>query len=448
MDLRRAIFLKKPLQDSSFNSPNSSCASLYESAAEDSDSSIYYSFSGSPTKSQENYTGDESIKSNEGEEENSVSEEADKENTVVWNDIAEQKKHETENDVPEHEKQDANMPNQPLNETIVIHEDPVIDISSDFSLGEISDDQQMDVDEPGARPAPMVIPEIVVEDPNQNIINPFTLHAPAASSLAMIVEESTPPQHSTPEQKPQQTIDLKKKSASKIPTRSHFYSPVQRKSIDKKTKINFKPPAVPAQKRRTVYEPRSRVIEKPKPSVAPVNVVQPMPKVTKVAAPKPQIKPVLYKCTFTGCNREFRLQKTYQDHKKFHNNSATTSSSTSASSTVCKCEWCDKKFDLDSALIGHKLEKCPKIPFNEKRKLIEQEEKRVKTTDKRKSMFAAPAPKKRSPSRRKTLNKSGVTITPKKTLKCHGCGKLFTDVLEFANHTVSAAREETLVDND
>lgn len=484
MDLRKAIFLKKPLQDS-ISSLNSSSASIYESAAEDSDCSLYYSFS----KSDLDQTSEENL---------SITSEAEKENTVILKESSDEKRRdsrkEQENmtvkttegsETPVIEISDDSivevtkpLPQSPTNATVEVNEEPikekVMDVDNEkehaektaIENRELKEDSPMEVDE---EPEPDIekvmplpdlqksvsIPQIIIEDPNKNIINPFTMPT---------TESTSAHPHSTPKHTTSLPLDGKKKSATKIPTRTHFYSPVQRKSIDKTSKINFKPaqPTVAANalKRRTTmyrpYDTRSRrsvmpsvapAAVPPPPSVAapktssqpPKNASKPPPKAKAPAT----IMPTLFKCTFPKCTREFRLLKTYNDHQKMHASSAGpsnsgASSSTSSSSKAFMCEWCDKNFELKGAVIGHKLEKCPKIPFNEKRKLIAQEEKKEKSTDKRKSMFVAPAPKvKKSPSRRQTLNKSGILVTPKKTLNCASCGKVSKDVVEFANHMIS-----------
>lgn len=313
------------------------------------------------------------------------------------------------------------------------------------------------------------------QDPNKNLINPFLLGADLVNSpVTSISDESFQGKKSA------------KKSATKIPVKTHLYSPLQRKSIDRNTKIIIKPTAA----RRTIYETRSQTtvakkLELPKnrqpttsttaPKIAkstettltnsktelkksaivaskiskpPTATIGTKPTTSNISAPKRRVISVpTFKCTFEGCNREFRSGPAFRDHMKSHNRNISASTSTSNSSTSLttqthKCKWCDKKFEISSALISHMIESCTKISFAEKRKLIAEQERNKTANNKRKSMFAAPEPvaRKRSPSRRQTFvsRKSGV-VTPKKTMKCHveGCGQLFTEVLAFANHMVS-----------
>lgn len=285
--------------------------------------------------------------------------------------------------------------------------------------------------------------QIVIEDPNENIVNPFTFGASSES--------------------PGITTDIAalsksaKKSSSKIPTRrSHFYSPLQRLSIDRKAKIVIKPTAL----RRTIYQTsqagttssvktqltKSTSSSKLKPSASkPSTSTASTSLAAKPATVKPKLVLAAFKCTFPNCNREFRSGIAYQAHIKSHNStppSVSSGSSTSSTSCSFKCKWCDKTFGLSLPLTNHMIEACTKIPFGERRKLIAEQEKKKPVNNKRKSMFIAPEPviRRRSPSRRQTVisRKSGV-VTPKKTMKCHvdGCGQLFTDVLSFANHMVS-----------
>lgn len=319
-----------------------------------------------------------------------------------------------------------------------------MDIDSSFEVFQVN---QLNEQKEVIIEAPISSVQIVVQDPNQNVLNPFT-----AGIESTAITDTSPVSA---------LLKSAKKSASKIPTRSHFYSPIQRPSLDRKAKIIVKPIAM----RRTIYEirpesssiktqvkkPVAVPITKPtklRPTIASTSAKSSTSKPVVAVKPKPQpaiIKPRIlstFKCTYPGCCREFRSGLAYQDHLKSHNTASTSSASSSSLSSTSsfKCKWCDKTFGLSNALTNHLIEVCTKIPFAERRKLIVEQEKIKPVNNKRKSMFMAPEPviKKRSPRRQTIVARKSGVVTPKKTMKCHvdGCGQLFTDVLAFANHMV------------
>lgn len=496
MDLRKKILTKAPLSEVSMNS---SYGSMYESANEDS---IYYSFSNTSgikelddsqleseiSKNQSNLSKHHLQTSPESdggkddtvimigndttlehiEEDNKGSEcESDKENKdAPKNDevihaktevlpVSEETKNHINDDVIKNNVESLveAIPSDPepvCNEISIKVEATLNPDNKNIDTCEEKQDnieneaapEGMDIDtsNEGENQSVQIPLQIIIEDPNRNVINPFTAGSESPASTSDLFS-STP-------------ILLKsaKKSASKIPTRSHFYSPLQRASLDRKAKINIKPPP-PA--RRTIYEIKPSATTtttkpqvtklKPSPSTASTsaksqvtksNAVKSKPITTahketlskSAVAPKP--RPILtFKCTYPGCSREFKSSLAYQQHIKSHNAVAVNSTSGTSSSLASsfKCKWCDKVFSLSNALIKHQIEVCTKIPFGEKRKLIASEEKNKPINNKRKSMFIAPEPviRKRSPSRRQTMvsRKSGV-VTPKKSMKCHvhGCG--------------------------
>lgn len=529
MDLRKVVLLKKPLTEISLNNSN---ASIYESATEDSDSeSFYYSFNASSVENFDDSSpkkiNNSSIGHNDDLECSLASSPEDKNDTVIqiepttprqsmadieiivtdYESELAAKPAETDEEVNsvqaetasgidieelgeivnaenvqskptervEAPEKEQNQPAMDIEEPKVPCEEqqqlPALDVSARSRLDDIEapEDMKMDVSaafEPSGQAqdvreifieAPISSVSILLQDPNKSLVNPFTLSVDCAES----------PAASTSQMEPKKSA---KKSATKIPVKNHLYSPLQRKSVDRNTKIIIKPAAA----RRTIYETRSQVTVPKKPEVPKVSKTKPMtsastskllPKpTTKPAssvsssrpAPKPSAlpqitakRPVLpFKCNVDGCHREFRSGFAYQQHMKSHNgNMASTSASASSSSTSLapqtghKCKWCDKKFEVSCALVTHMIESCTKISFAEKRKLIEQQEKNKPAINKRKSMFAPPEPvaRKKSPSRRQTIGRKSGVVTPKKTMKCHveGCGQLFTDVLAFANHMVS-----------
>lgn len=517
MDLRKKLLMKVPLHESSFN--NSPNTSIYESAGEDSDSdSMYFSFTSTtsvkefdtsytekdetePSENQNNKLPSELESSPtenkditvimmdldatlENSSDESKLEESNKENMGIREvqkeidepnsdlkaepvNIIEENNIQADNAVlhvqtPELADMAVVKEQEPLVERAKIREPlkalkiPSLEVEEIEKLEAQEAPQGMDVDssfEVSKTVNDVVIEasissvQILIQDPNENIVNPFTFG----------------PSYDSPVVTPTDTAALfkgAKKSFSKIPTRrSHlpFYSPCQRASIDRKTKIVIKPTAV----RRTIYETRSagpssvktqltkstsstklKSVSAPKPSTSTVSTSA---AATKPVPLKPKVIVAAFKCTFLNCNREFRSGTAYQAHLKTHNSSTSSvssgSASSSSSSASYKCKWCDKNFEVSMALTNHLLEACKKIPFGERRKLAAEQEKKKPLNNKRKSMFIAPQPlRKKSPSRRQTIvgRKSGV-VTPKKTMKCHvdGCGQLFTNVLDFANHMVS-----------
>lgn len=160
--------------------------------------------------------------------------------------------------------------------------------------------------------------------------------------------------------------------------------------------------------------------------------------------PKPPAKPKVFKCSTAGCSQEFSTLKAMLDHQKTHNKSQAVQSK-------FPCKWCDKSFQLEAALFNHQTEKCLRMPFNEKRKVLLQRDKKEKDR-RRTTLFTVPIPKKKSPLRKQIstktsrdatnksgnpLNKSGIIITPKRSLKCHVCQTIVPDAISLANHILS-----------
>ncbi|XP_070495688.1 uncharacterized protein [Chironomus tepperi] len=414
MDLRKAILLKKPLQDSSFCSLNNSAASIYESAAEDSDNSLYYSFTNNSTKDFDS----SAVENTHDQDVSLISEVDDKENTVIMKHIDIQSSPEedvkkTEETVSKIEEDDEKMD---IDDSVIIINDDTKEHDTGHVDQKVSDDKQIpEISNSliGMSENSLNIPTIIVEDPNENLINPFTMSEINQSNPRSSIESSEGRESiETDKIIKRKVLEVTKKSASKIPKRTHLHSPARRASLDKKSKNIIKP----GNPRRTIYETRSTVIQKPKPQV-----IQPVLSKTtvqskttaqsKITAPKP----VMHKCPTSGCLREFRTERLLEQHQKTHNPSTSTSSS---SHPTFKCKWCDKLFELNNALTSHMIDKCTKISFTEKRKLLAQQDKANPTNDnKRRTVFVAPTVPKKQATRRQTLNKSGIMITPKKTLK-------------------------------
>jgi hypothetical protein len=243
-------------------------------------------------------------------------------------------------------------------------------------------------------------PMMEVKNPNENIVNPFTaLPAPPVNVI-------------------EKRVTRRSVVSTKIPSKTFLYSPVMRRSIDRRGK----PPAT----RRTILLQQDN---KPGPSRGSGSA-----KATAVLPKPTMVKPKTFKCSFASCfNEEFPTMKAYQEHQKTHRsaNIATTKSS-------FNCKWCDKKFQLENALVNHQTESCPKIPAVEKRKILSQRDKKEKDR-RRTTLFAPPMLKRKSPMRRPIteMNRSGIKITPKKSLKCHLCNEIVHDAVSLANHILT-----------
>lgn len=446
MDLRKSVLVKqKNILGVSLNA--SLNASAYESAVEDSDNSMYYSFNNDSLK-----LADETV-SNQDVENNSMSSEADKENTIIMrnnslqpedvifgNDCAEKlipEQHDEQQvqpvgsvseiiyDVNKKSDEQAEQMNEESPVEVMIANEVQEETSAPVeSLPQIIIDK---LDSPASvtiesrpedSPDSMVDNDLTIltPDPNENIINPFTME---------IVQHKT---SIVPEKRITRLSVLSKK----LP-QTRLYSPVLRKSLERKSKAIVKPTV-----RRTIYAAAAKA-DSSKSTGAKTPTMIPKPSV------KPKVVPKVFKCPSTGCTQQFATMRTMQEHQKTH-------IKVPAVQSKFLCKWCDKSFQLDVALFNHQTEKCLRIPFNEKRKLLPQKEK--KETDRRRTnLFTVPVPKNRSPMRKTTrstktsgdamnksgnqLNKSGILITPKRSLKCHVCQSIVPDAISLANHILN-----------
>lgn len=494
MDLRKSVLIKQVLSESSI--ANVSDLSLaYESAAEDSDTTMFYSFNNDSIKSID-------LSNAADEDDNSLNSEADKENTIIQQrqsiqtekiafmpinddhnkakqeapDVAaplisveavkessteakfeqesqgitstakrlsmlvtasevhkesdaEKDKIDTEESVENMETVESIVAETEANPQLIDDISPPSNINMSFNYEEdlvMKEANELPVKVETAIPMSVpvnVVPEpetadlephgnvlitidspmIEDHDPNANIVNPFTAPPVAEALQANVVIKR---------------VTRRPAVTTKIPAKTFLYSPVMRRSIDRKGK----PPIT----RRTILHQEN----KPGPSRGSGGAKTP------TAIPKPvTTKPKTFKCSFAACfNEEFPTLKAYQDHQKNHRstNIATTKPS-------FNCKWCDKKFQLENALINHQTESCPKIPPVEKRKILSQSDKREKDR-RRTTLFAPPMPKRKSPMRRPVrtdLNRSGIKITPKKSLKCHLCNEVVNDAVSLANHILT-----------
>lgn len=519
MDLRKSVLIKQVLSESTLNTSN---ISAYESAAEDNDTTLYYSFTNDSSKSFDI----SAIAADDSELNNSTCSNDDKENTIIQqrqsiqtetallaakaNTTAcesklneEEVRENLENSSPVNIVQNkstarvssAMVKNDKVQEVIdkekhhllaeqVVNEEEIVsesieaaaatanpqiidDISPPPALvGTTFDDvldvmevepvnieqssetkhkqtsvellpgQEVNVEEVTQQNAPttgiifaprsLAPPELLtdvlitvnspmVEDtnPNENIVNPFT------SSSSMQVAEQP-----LAIVKPaviilEKRVTRRSVVSIKIPSKTFLYSPVIRRSIDRKGKP---PPA-----RRTILQHENKA----GPSKSSGSV-----KTSTVISKLVMVKPKTYKCSVAACfNQEFPTMKAYQDHQKTHRGA-----NVAATKSSFNCKWCDKKFQLENALINHQTENCAKIPAVEKRKVLSKSDKHEKDR-RRTTLFAPPMPtlKRKSPMRRPVtdMNRSGIKITPKKSLKCHLCSEIVNDAVSLANHILT-----------
>lgn len=454
MDLRKTVLTKQQTNVLSDSFINISNASLYESATEDGDNTLYYSFTNDSSKSMDLSTSE---KDEKDAGDSSGFSDGDKENTIIQRQsLPENRESDTgSSEVGKidlhHEKFNANVSlivaatseneiiilnNQSQTETVSINatteKNPEENITIENNKPEIVRVQlSSETLQPQNIPSPIhaiivnvlategspgnVLADsvdsnldILSQDPNKNIVNPFTSGGsvePALIKEAPIIEKR---------------VTRRSLLNSKIPATTQFYSPVLRKSLERKTKMLNKPTT-----RRTLYDDAN------KPSTSSIGKTP-----TKIPKPKVVLKPKSLKCTVARCSAEFPTLKALQEHQKTHK-------PTNIAQPSFNCKFCDKKFQLEAALFNHQTDKCLQIPFNEKRKILSQRDKRDK--DKRRTtLFTKPVPKTKSPTRKnvsvvesKDKNKSGITVTPKRSLKCHICQLIIPDALGLANHILS-----------
>ncbi|CRL04032.1 CLUMA_CG017148, isoform A [Clunio marinus] len=511
MDLRKSVLTKQTQNVLNESVGNASSASMYESAVDESDNSLYYSFTNESLESEglSEKSQIESINSSVS----SVISEADKENTIIRRESFTRKQLlmevETDSETKsiivneksllitsesmESEVKEV-LVNQPLDQKVEnlekqqekvtemetnIHEEDSIEQSmkndNDFIEQSMKSDKENEKEMKGSsssspiitydltkdedtppvtdkmmetsdnnaiqnevehfipnqevvrslnihsRPgSPAVRVQIIIEDPNANIVNPFTfindIQPPALERPSVSVNIQSKPKPEIPEQK-------KPRRSTRIPSQTHFYSPIirkslERKSLDKKAKV----PTT----RRTIFDGPKKAGTSGESSSE---------------IPRPLIKNKMFKCTSTKeCKDEFPTFKSYQEHLKSHKTSIASKSSTNFT-----CKWCGKNFKLSSALLNHQTEMCTKIPFNEKRKMLTETEKK-ESARRRTMLFTAPLPKMRSPAARKrsrctpspkSVKKSGVKVTPKRNLKCHLCPSVVPDAIALATHVLA-----------
>ena len=456
MDLRKSVLLRQRILSDSLN------ISGYDSAIEDSDNSVYYSFVDDSIKSVDtcvsgNDENEASISStfNEEKENNSMSSE-DKENTVIMR-TTEEAKDITDfvekNELTESENKDLSQADGEISMSsvgsavkIIIQEAPEDGVSTNEAEAlekQIEAGSGSDLKEQNSPNS--------FEDPNKNRVNPFEI------LRTLTTEEVQARSAPTASIQPKIEKRVTRQSIGKIQTTTFQYLPVLRQSLDRKSKA-FQKPAPP---RRTIFGAvsktglNSNLKAKTRQTLYDVTTQAiPLKSATQkpsTSVPKPLIKPIakprIFKCTVAGCYDEYPTLKALQDHQNAHK-----SLNVATSSFVCK--WCDKKFQIETALQTHLTEKCTRVPFNEKRKMLTQRDK--KEVDRRRTtLFTIPVTKRKSPVRKGSkhagknnsnlsINKSGIKITPRKTMKCHICQMLIPDALTFATHIVGHKRNALL----
>lgn len=411
MDLRKAVLSKQPFQEIN----NLSVASDYESALEDSeDSSMYFSFSNNTLKADELKT------------------EANNTSLITTDDEGDDKENRTI--IIRHSSGKSDINEKTFN---FIPEN-----TETGAQGVLTVTEQDEDDEAGLEP--MEIPLLTVEDPNENVINPFTttdatMHAPVVipeveffatkKTLNFVVPIAPQILESKPKM-PENKVTRRTIYHSKIPSQAHsMYSPVLRKSLERKVKTTSQ------LSRRTVC----LQVKKPEP-VKNTEMMKPAqkPQLLKPGTssiPKLAIKSTIYRCTVDGCKKEFKVFKLFQDHEKAH--IVPTSSTNSF-----PCSYCKKILEKELALENHQLNHCTKIPVTKKRQLMDKIQNQQR--DKRRTTVFNIIKPKKSPARKSIAQKtpgsfvrSGILVTPRKVLTCTTCNQKFIDVLSFANHVVA-----------
>lgn len=415
MDLRRSVLTKSK----SNSNLNFSTISAYESAVDDSsDSSLYYSFS--------NDTG-KSIDLSKIDDTSTVSTE-DKENTVIENVSGIYKK------IPEILITNAS---DTMNSTFDIQEsvrdEPMsIDIEEKIeSENAVSDDvviieddnMNTNPDLPLDNPVITILDEsdsVVITDPNANLVNPFV----SMTTSSPVVKKS-------------------KKRSSVISTQAYYFSPIVRRSIDTKKPVNIVKP-IPT--RRTIFDAKpstSKVAAKPPVPKPREKSLLPCPSTSKVppvkvpvkAPTKAQIKPKPIPKKVVEPPKVVKVDPKPPAKRKSSPRVVQTKVPKLSQVTTQPCKYCGKKFK-ENAFLHHWAENCTQIPIAEKRKMLGKREN-VEVQKRRTTIFLAPPPKLNKSQANKSLNKSGIKITPKKSLRCHICKAVVHDAFTFAKHVLA-----------
>lgn len=445
MALRKSVLTRQKniLSDSI---ANVSTTSAYESAADDSDNSLYFSFtSDTPVKASRSSASakDESDVQNQSIS-SMMSNDEEKENTIIMREppIQEEvvsegisgKENEMYTDGLNGVEEILKPSNSGVEEETVdsvnatFEKSPEVDKIADHELAEaMRIDKHLEAPLEAFAFAPV---DVFPHDPNENIVNPFTSASTSKIELEPEKIEVIPEALIVPKRVLRRTTMSLRTAPISRP-----YAPPLRKSIEKKSKVISKTTTT----RRTLYgcNIAPGVVSGSTASRATSQTTKTTPpaptKSTVEAKPAPNamLKPKSLKCSSNGCRMEFTTSKALLDHQKSHK---------SPSAQVSfDCKWCDKKFKLETAFFNHQTEKCTRIPFNEKKKVLSQRDKK-EGERRRTTIFKAPVSAKKSPYRKagnQSLNKSGILITPKRAIKCHLCPAILKDALSLANHILS-----------
>lgn len=183
----------------------------------------------------------------------------------------------------------------------------------------------------------------------------------------------------------------------------------------------------------------------------------------------------------TVCSRKFLVLSLFESHKKSHIIPSTSTSSASSNKQIFsagndnKCRYCDKKFAISKALYNHLIEKCPKIPPGDKKKLLfpsipkptttstqsilppksmsdfsscdslssnNTQSSRNQPSSVKKNTVETTAPSSSSKLKKK-LAHSGVYCTPNKQIVCHVCKANFNNILAFTEHKLTHSNSNT-----
>ncbi|KAL5274034.1 hypothetical protein ACFFRR_000661 [Megaselia abdita] len=193
-------------------------------------------------------------------------------------------------------------------------------------------------------------------------------------------------------------------------------------------------------------------------SVLPTKTTLPKPTKT-ISSQKPEdISSKTYTCQI--CSRKFLVESLFLAHKKSHDKA--TKQNIADNKT---CKYCDKKFQIEKALENHLLEKCPKIPTAEKKKLLfpDLNKKKVSTPSTsilsddslsstvNKTVISTTDKEMMPPSVnkvKKATAHSGIYRTPTKRIDCKLCKLSFGSCLEFTEHCLSHGGDHSKISLD
>ncbi|CRK90567.1 CLUMA_CG004270, isoform A [Clunio marinus] len=183
---------------------------------------------------------------------------------------------------------------------------------------------------------------IIVKDPNASPNEGIEFFSPANNEARSIFNGQACINITKENIQPKRVMkNMKSRRSSILKTRTHLYSPIIRNSLECGYLLKKKLKKSPAQFRNLGESSK-----------------------LKSQIPRPIIKSNHLNVISSSGNYE---------------SSASNFPMTSQLKTDFKCKWCLKTFKVSPALLKHEVEKCEKIPFNEKRKkLAEVERKEIR----------------------------------------------------------------------